>query len=445
MFGSLPLSERTNCFSPLTLSARRESAMKAEMKRLQAQVLDLRVQVSRLELQQVDTPMSSLSITNKANSTAAAAIQVASTSTSTSTNTNRPIMCDQATQVEVLDVPEEQDVVEETDEDESDMEASFFSARSIHSTRKVQAPTSTFTFTSAPTTSTPTSRRQVNSPLQPSSADVGIHLQEIEQEPKDKEEDKSMNATLFENTYNASTSTNTQQQAWVEVLSEQQPATHAVKHTSVEQHENIDWQAGSDNENVPPSPSSSTFTTTFTKAQANTNNTTSATTSPTFENADLDSTIAAPLAATDDEAYRLAGTGKSPLDALPKAMLQDMLYAYWKDRQGEQYMQQDDSRYDTNEETHYAYDPQYDATQQYDEWTTTAEATPTYNYNEERRTDPNDGYAYTIDEFLTHYGGVNEWKLANVWVDYSTLENEVEKRREMEYQHELTPPNENLV
>jgi len=35
---------------------------------------------------------------------------------------------------------------------------------------------------------------------------------------------------------------------------------------------------------------------------------------------------------------------------------------------------------------------------------------------EERRTDPSDGFAYTMDEFLKHYGGVEEWKNSTLWV-----------------------------
>ena len=99
----------------------------------------------------------------------------------------------------------------------------------------------------------------------------------------------------------------------------------------------------------------------------------------------------------DDEAYRLAGTGHSPLDALPKPVLQGMLYAYWKDRRKEEQTLTSEvalkvARGVAAEEETYAYDP-----------------------DEERRTDPANGYAYTLDEFLAHYGGVAEWKVAEVW------------------------------
>ena len=144
------LSERTNRgkFSPLSLGSRRESAMKAEIKRLQDQVLTLRVQVSRLELQRDNSD----NIQKQPTTTSTSASTTTSTSTPTpslnplatatiSTNTPAPpLLHTQSTQVEFDDVPRETNPVEEQEEQdeqehyasESDQDDSFLSAQSFH-------------------------------------------------------------------------------------------------------------------------------------------------------------------------------------------------------------------------------------------------------------------------------------------------------------------------
>ena len=141
---------------------------------------------------------------------------------------------------------------------------------------------------------------------------------------------------------------------------------------------------------------------------------------------------------TEEEKYRFAGTGLSPLDALPKEELQSMLYAYWKDRQSQYplYTQEEEDAYyqEYYEEYYQEYYPEYSANQEnqknqknqenQESWLTTETNNSSFTQSEpvdekykERRTDPADGYAYTIEEFLAHYGGVREWKAAQVWVD----------------------------
>jgi hypothetical protein len=173
-------------------------------------------------------------------------------------------------------------------------------------------------------------------------------------------------------------------------------------------------------------------------------------------------------------AYALVGTGRSPLDNLPKEILQDVLYEYWKDYKkettaaandgahayyytdGEEAADQPHAEYDENTalntdaygvdeyrwpayedvgENHHpnvnvAY-AAYDAGVKHrrkggDNGDVLASVSLDRGENMpvkvaaasmELRTDPSDGYAYTKAQFEEHYGHADEWDVATPWVE----------------------------
>jgi hypothetical protein len=478
-------ADRTNRnFSPLSLSARRETAMKAEIKRLQDQVLNLRVQVSRLEIQ-LDNSNSSSQVTKtqqrtkKITTSTPATTATSTTSTDTSTNTIPLITQSQGTQVEPNDVPREleEDVILEVSLDNS-LDDSFLSAHSftLESTEHDSKRKST---TKASTHSPENPVKNVNKihfeettqAISPSSDEKKVwKQQQLVGTPSNfapKYDDRKTNAVdsiklsrtrlnqrakipLSDSTFQVKRCTGgvsfKPNEELVEHYYEEQQE-QVEEHQYNEENENQDtkgnsnewsnntefgkknenWFEGGEDENVPPTvtpvaqtepsivaPQSETFSQSDSFSQPFSEPSLQPLSNPPAQTLpETTQPTTSSIASFDAEAYRLAGTGTSPLDALPKSVLQGMLYAYWKDRQNEQKMpmiQAGDESWNVNEETQITEEEAPNTTTAYDQYQWD------YNQSEERRTDPSNGYAYTLDEFLAHYGGVDEWKVAEVWV-----------------------------
>ena len=505
------LSDRTNRgnFSPLSLGSRRESAMKAEIKRLQDQVLTLRVQVSRLELQrdnsdhiqkQPTTTSTSASATTSTSTPTPSLNPIATATTSTNTPAP-PLLHTQSTQVEFDDVPRETKPLEEQEEQEeqeqehyaseSDQDDSFLSAQSFHLGTTELRSAQTFPISLQPARQTQIEFQQ---PASPSSSNVGdLWKQELVGTPSTFKKETNRKTTAVDSirlsrrrlatrTKPVLSDSTFQLQREVgnsaavsfkandelvqvhheedKVYNHQNTTPFKTNHSRIANAvDSIKLSRTRLNTRTKPSVSGSTFqlqrhvgdsaAVSFKtddelvvqeeeeeeydenvhgfKNQANQENeenqenhvVTNAWSARTYDAQDQyekeaeaeadpphwleeeenenENVPPATRPLVDDEAYRLAGTGHSPLDALPKPVLQGMLYAYWKDRQKEEQT--------LPSEVALKVAPGVAA----------EEDTDAYDPDEERRTDPANGYAYTLDEFLAHYGGVAEWKVAEVW------------------------------
>ena len=130
--------------------------------------------------------------------------------------------------------------------------------------------------------------------------------------------------------------------------------------------------------------------------------------------------------------YALAGSGRSPLDDLPREVLQGLLYEYWKDYQKEAGVAGGDLAENSvgrrnlqnstgcNIENKVMLEGPGKNYGMHDDSAPT-DASPeeeaAEEFIDELRTDPTDGYAYTKAQFVEHYGRSDEWDAAVPWLE----------------------------